>query len=224
MLKVKALLLDTGGTLYDCEAFDDQFPLQIEKVLAERLGIAQGEAAARLSGRMEELSRTKGDPSKVRAMATFGVSREDVHAAFCQVEPLDFLRPEAEIAAVLRDIAEAGYELAILSNFRRILVDKILEALGIDPGIFRFFLTEDDGLPIKPAVEPFLECARRFGLQPSEIAYVGDDLKKDMVPAHSVGMQTVWVSQSDDAGALRGSVGSRIGSVLELKRLVRVSP
>ena len=213
---VQAFVFDVGGTLYVSEEFDRQFNVQIEHVLCQTLNVSQDEARRRLRSRIEELSRTEGDPSKVRAMSTFRVSRDQVHEAFCKVDPADFLGPDERLRDVLTIVRDRTYRLAILSNFREALVKRTLEVLSLPRTLFEFCITEDDGLPIKPAKEPFLECVNRFALRAEEIAYVGDSLKKDMVPARGVGLRTIWVHSPPETGGTPEFVDLRIESVIEL--------
>lgn len=213
--KVKALLFDIGGTLYKNKTFDSAFPKQVALLLAKRLGISELEASARIKQRQEELSTTEGDPSKVRAMATFGVSRTEVHKAFCEVNPNAFLRPEPEVAKVFEQLASRSLHMAILSNFRSTLVRAILKCLGIEFSLFEFALTEDDGLPIKPALEPFEEAVRRFRVPASQTGYVGDSLEKDIIPAKAAGMTTFWIHESPAAHAAADCVLPTVTDLLD---------
>jgi putative hydrolase of the HAD superfamily len=196
---IRALLFDIGGTLYRNDTFDAEFPKQITELLARRLQVPLANAKIQLKKRQAELLAKEGDSSKVRAMATFGVSRTEVHEAFGRVEPKLFLHPEPAVAKALERLALIGVRMAILSNFRSVLVQKILKCLRLDLSIFEFALTEDDHLPIKPSREPFEEAIRRFGITPSMIGYVGDSLDKDIIPAKAVGMTTFWVHKSRES-------------------------
>ncbi len=217
---VKAILFDVGGTLYSSEEFDKQFTLQIEELLAEKLSISIEKARSQLKKRMKELLKKESDPSKVRAMATFGITRSEVHEAFCKVNPDKFLSPHPPINEMLTELSSAGYKLAILSNFRKSLVIEILASLGIDSNLFDFFITEDDNLPIKPAKDPFIESLKRFGLEAKCVAYVGDDLSKDMVPARAVEMKTIWVNPAATEDSLPEPVDIIVKDVLELKDIL----
>lgn len=213
--EVKALLFDIGGTLYKNKSFDAAFPKQVALLLAKRLGISEDEASARIKQRQKDLSTTEGDPSKVRAMATFGISRIEVHQAFCEVNPNAFLRPEPEVARMFKQLASRSVHLAILSNFRATLVRDILKCLGIELSLFEFALTEDDGLPIKPAHEPFEEAIRRFRVPAAQTGYVGDSLEKDIIPAKAVGMTTFWIYESPAAHSAADCVLPRVTDLLD---------
>jgi FMN phosphatase YigB (HAD superfamily) len=215
-MNVKAILFDVGGTLYVSKEFDKQFSLQIEKLLAERLKIPLEEARSCLKVKKEELLKKENDPSKVRAMAAFGISRSEVHEAFCKVNPGLYLNPSRAVNDMLKNLHGKGYKLAILSNFRKILVEQIMDCLDIDLNVFDFLITEDDGLPIKPAQDPFIESLKRFSLEAKNVAYVGDDLSKDMVPAKAVEMRTIWVNPKPAEGPLPDAVDIIIKDVLKL--------
>lgn len=216
IMNVKAILFDVGGTLYVSNEFDKQFSLQIEKLLAERLKIPLEEAQYLLKIKKEELLKKENYPSKVSAMAAFGINRSEVHEAFCKVNPGCYLNPSRAVNDMLKNLHGKGYKLAILSNFRKILVEQIMDCLDIDLDVFDFLITEDDGLPIKPAKDPFIESLKRFVLEAKNVAYVGDDLSKDMMPAKAVGMKTVWVNPKPTQSPLPEPVDIIIKDVLEL--------
>ena len=218
--EIQGILFDVGGTLYLSKEFDRQFPLQLEKLLADKLSISIDEACDRLTKRIEKLSKTENNPTKVRAMNSFGIERDEVHNAFCQVNPKNFLKPNPSVKILLKKLFKDGFKLAILSNFRMILVKQILESLDFNLNLFDFILTEDEGLPIKPAKEPFVECINKFGFKAENLVYIGDSLKKDMEPAKSVGMKTIWIKSSWPEKTLPKSVDMRLNNIIELDDLL----
>jgi putative hydrolase of the HAD superfamily len=53
-----------------------------------------------------------------------------------------------------------------------------------------------DGVPGKPHPEFFARLAAAAGVEPYEIAYVGDSLDQDIVPAKAAGMRTIWLDRA----------------------------
>ncbi len=219
--KVEGLLFDVGGTLYVSDQLDKQFSREIEKVLARVERVSVDEARILLKDKIRELSETEGDPSRVRAMAAFGVSREQVHEAFGEVKPKLFLKANPKLKEMLVRLKRNGRRLAYLSNFRNELVEEILIALGLtEPNeLFEFHITENDKLPIKPAPDPFLKAIEMFGLPKSRIAYVGDNLEKDMIPAKGVGMCTVWIC-GDKLAKIPSCVDVRLNNIIDLESVL----
>jgi FMN phosphatase YigB (HAD superfamily) len=208
--------MDIGGTLYRNEEFDAQFGAVLDMRLAADLGISINEAKARLKARMNELEVSEGDPSKVRAMSTFGIGRDEVHEIFATVDPRLYLGPEPSTVATLSTLADSGLRLAVLSNFRLDLVHRILRQLGVRPDIFEFMLTEDDGLPIKPSPVPFQEALHRFGQAAGMAGYVGDSLSKDIRPARDAGYTTFWVTPSQRTDPAASFTITNLSEILNL--------
>ncbi len=196
-MEVDALLLDVGGTLYQNKDFDKQFSTVLDDYLATQLKIDRPAAKEILRDRMAQFERSEGDPSKVRAMASFGVDRAKVHELFAQVDPSDYLGPEETTMETLTLLAQRGVRMAVLSNFRSAVIERVLRQIGVVPDLFEFMITEDDGLPIKPSPAPFEAALERFGLPASRVGYVGDSLSKDIRPANKVGYITFWVNAED---------------------------
>jgi FMN phosphatase YigB (HAD superfamily) len=68
--------------------------------------------------------------------------------------------------------------------------------------------------------EFFAEVARRLGVPPMAILVVGNDYKKDIVPAKAVGMRTAFVTGEEDPGS-QDAADVRIPSLTHIPRLVR---
>ena len=63
---------------------------------------------------------------------------------------------------------------------------------------FRHFFTSKELGAAKPDPQFFREIIRLLEVEPCECIMVGNSYEKDIVPARSVGMRTVWLSDSDD--------------------------
>lgn len=195
--EVDAILFDIGGTLYKNKIFDNKIASQAEELLSEKLGLSIEMASEMMRNKMDELKVKEGDPSKVRAMADFGISKDEVHVAYSKVNPKDYLLPVVEISNILLKLKNKGLKLAVLSNFRIMLIQRILNALNIPNDVFDFIISEDMGFPIKPSLIPFQESVKLFKVDPKRILYVGDDFDKDMIPANKLGMRTIWINENN---------------------------
>ena len=122
-------------------------------------------------------------------------------------------RHTAHSVAVLRQLA-ARYPLALVSNFYGNL-HTVLREFGFD-GLFRN-VTESAVVGIrKPSPQIFLLAVEALGLQPAEVAVVGDSMEKDIGPAREAGCKTVWMrGEQWAAKAVDESIPDRIINDLE---------
>jgi HAD superfamily hydrolase (TIGR01549 family) len=80
-----------------------------------------------------------------------------------------------------------------ISIFSNINLEKLLPGLGIDAKLFKNILSASMVGKPKPALDGFYKMIELSGLKPEEILYIGDDLKKDIIPAKSVGIKTGFI-------------------------------
>lgn len=104
---------------------------------------------------------------------------------------LDRVRPYPHVSDCVRQLSQAGYLVAVTSDFP---VERKLERLGLD-GLFDCRLWTEDSGYLKPHPEPFLELAGCIGVDPTEVLYVGNSYEYDVVGAKSVGMYAAHLSR-----------------------------
>jgi phosphoglycolate phosphatase len=78
-----------------------------------------------------------------------------------------------DVTGTFRSLHEAGLQLAIVSSDDRSTVDSAIEALSIG-SLLGALVTGDEGLDAKPAPDMLFEAARRLGVEPVRLLYVGD--------------------------------------------------
>jgi FMN phosphatase YigB (HAD superfamily) len=100
---------------------------------------------------------------------------------------LDDLYPDA--LACLRELSGDGYRLGIAGN-QPVPAAEVLRQMGIE---FDMVATSEGWGVAKPDPAFFARVASELGLQPGEIAYVGDRVDNDVIPAHRAGMIAVFV-------------------------------
>ncbi|WP_036932226.1 HAD family hydrolase [Prevotella sp. HUN102] len=83
------------------------------------------------------------------------------------------------------------YPLVLVSNFYG-NISVVLEEFGLD-GIFGKIIESAAVDVRKPDPRIFQMGVDAVGLKADEVMVVGDSYKKDIVPAHSIGCQTVWL-------------------------------
>jgi HAD superfamily hydrolase (TIGR01549 family) len=98
------------------------------------------------------------------------------------------LYPDARGA--IEALERAGYPVAVAANQPAARADE-LRALGIGPGV----LAMSDGIGVaKPDSAFFAHVLELMGdPEPANVAYVGDRVDNDVIPAAAVGMRAVWI-------------------------------
>ena len=111
-------------------------------------------------------------------------SVESVHGGFTAED----LYPDATPAiAALR---HAGYRIAIIANQPTIRADQ-LRGLGIEPDVMA--MSEAMGTA-KPEPAFFDRALELMGAPaPGDVAYVGDRVDNDVIPAAAAGMRSIWI-------------------------------
>lgn len=154
----------------------------------------------------------------VRAEAQrLGVARQS------DLVSLDDLYPDA--LACLRQLAEDGYRLGIAGN-QPVPAANVLRQLGI---AFELVATSEAWGVSKPDPAFFARIARELDRSPGEIAYVGDRVDNDVVPAHAAGMVAVFVRRGPWAWIQSGRANPPgadvvVESLAELPLRLRRSP
>jgi len=100
---------------------------------------------------------------------------------------LDDLYPDA--LACLRQLTSDGYRLGIAGN-QPVPAAEVLRQMGIE---FDLVATSEGWGVSKPDPAFFTLVASELGLPPASIAYVGDRVDNDVIPAHRAGMIAVFV-------------------------------
>ena len=128
---------------------------------------------------------------------------------------VDDLYPDA--LDCLRAVAAAGYRLGIAGN-QPAATEDVLRALDVPLEIVAS--SERWGVA-KPDRAFFERIASELGLEPDEIAYVGDRLDNDVEPAARAGMAAIFVRRGpwafiQSAGSRPDAASAAIGSLAEL--------
>ncbi len=197
-VRLRAVLFDFGGTLdgngvhwstrffeayaragvpVDRGRFDRAF-VEADRRLAERGPTAGGGLAEILAGQVEAQMDVLG----LTAPGTARAVLEDVLAAA--------QGHLAQSLALLRAL-RPHVALGIVSNFTGTLEEVCREA-GLLPLLHVLVDSAVVGVA-KPDPEIFRLAVRRLRLSPGDCAFVGDSFDRDIVPAKSAGLFTVWL-------------------------------
>ena len=181
-MPVKAVFFDLGETLIDetrmwrewaayMDVLEQTFMAALEAVIAD------GEHHHRAFERL----RPGFDPKAAQRQRVADGTRY-------LFEPRD-LYPDAR--PCLTSLRQAGYFVGIAGNQSRDLLASML-ALGLDADI----ITTSEHLGFdKPSPQFFEAMLAQSGFRAAEAAYVGDRVDNDILPAHEVGMVTVFIAR-----------------------------
>ena len=97
-----------------------------------------------------------------------------------------------EAPAVIKALAQK-YELGIIANQLDGLKER-LEAFGLLQ-YFKYIISSWDVQVMKPDIRIFEYALDKANCKPPEACMIGDRLDNDILPAKSLGMETVWIKQ-----------------------------
>jgi HAD superfamily hydrolase (TIGR01549 family) len=179
-VRLQAVVFDVGETLFSEE--------RAWNAWADWLGVRRGVFYAALGALIAERR------DHVEVFDRFGRGRELEEAARAAAgipahEAL--FEPYPDAAASLARVREAGLRVGVAGN-QPVAVEAMLEPLR-QPG--EVVATSEGWGVSKPAPGFFTRLVGAMGLPPEAIAYVGDRVDNDIVPAASAGMVAVHVRQ-----------------------------
>lgn len=115
-------------------------------------------------------------------------ARWEAHEAIYGGFQKDDLYPDAIPA--MHALRRQGYRLAVIGNQPAGRSEE-LRKLGVPADVFA--MSDEMGIA-KPKPEFFAEALNRIGApEPGSVAYVGDRVDNDVIPATAAGMRAVWV-------------------------------
>jgi HAD superfamily hydrolase (TIGR01509 family) len=118
-----------------------------------------------------------------RVWELLGVAEPGITPA---IEPVD-LYPDA--TPTIHELSRQGYRLGLAAN-QPGGAAQMLDALDLP---LDFIATSTQWGVAKPAPEFFTRLVQESGAPPGEIAYVGDRLDNDVLPARAAGLRTVFL-------------------------------
>jgi len=100
--------------------------------------------------------------------------------------------PFAEVPAALEEARSGGWQLAVLSNTDRDLLDASLARIGVD---FDLSIVASEIGSYKPSRGHWDEFVSRTGASSAHHVHVGASLFHDIAPAVALGYRTVWINR-----------------------------
>lgn len=103
----------------------------------------------------------------------------------------NLLVPYKGVKKTLAELKRMDYKLAIISDAPRIKAWTRLVSMGID-NFFDVVVTFEDTGKLKPNSLPFIRVLEKLKLNPSQVLMIGDNIKRDINGAKSLGMKTAF--------------------------------
>ncbi len=161
------------------------------QTLSARFGTPLQEFQQFYWGHREELDRGTLDNiaywRKVGSDCGFEISEAEA-LELIEHDNAQWTNENAEMLHLSRDLRQAGYKTAILSNMERRMLSAMRQKLAwLDEFEVQIYSCEIG--TVKPEAEIYLECCQRLGCQPHEALFL-DDKKVNTEGARKVGMQS----------------------------------
>ncbi len=99
--------------------------------------------------------------------------------------------PYPGILDLLKTLKEQNYQLAVVSNKHRYLVEELNK--NVFGGFFEVSMGEIKGIPIKPAPDMIFMTLDQMNLKPDEVLFIGDS-DVDMITATNANIKSVGVT------------------------------
>ncbi len=221
---IQCVIFDLDGTLY---ATPRHFKAKVALRLVPQLNLLRHLGAAREEIRQEtfadraDLRRALFASLSLRSGSAPQVCETFYEEGFLRVFVELLTKREARpgLVHVLKQLRRAEIRLAVLSDYAAI--PERLAALNIDRDLFDLLLSAEESGALKPSSRPFLEVARRLGIEAKDTLVVGDRADMDQLGAKHAGMTFLGVADrprstqpqwTQSATALTSLASQRIAS------------
>ncbi len=188
-MKVKVVIFDLDGTLYNSKSYEEFLLRIVENLLGEMLNVNLSRARRLFRETMRVQLTVPG------TVEILGLNSREFYVRLSQrVNPDRFIHPDDQVTSLLKFLRKSDVKVVLHTNSGRPLVLKVLKALGLDESFFDYVLTSDD-LPAKPSPIGYLHILRVTGAKPEEAVYVGNRYDVEVKPAKLLGMKTILIGK-----------------------------
>ncbi len=189
MGKIKLVIFDIDGTLYESKEYERELGKAIVSLIGEMLGISADEARRRLE------SEKRCSLTVSSSITRLGLNRKHFYSLLAErIDPSRFINRDPIVVEQIRSLRTRGVRVAAHTNSGTILTSKVLDAIGLKIKDFDFVMTSDEAEP-KPAPDGYLRIVDRASVSPEETIYVGDRPLVELKTAKILGMTTILVGQ-----------------------------
>lgn len=109
---------------------------------------------------------------------------------------LDNLKLYEGIDDVLAALCDAGYGVGVVTDAFSFAAEKRLGKCGLKPYVSSLIAYDTTGYK-KPHTAPFEEALAAFNVMPYEAVFVGDSLRRDVLPAFDLGITPIYAKYGD---------------------------
>ncbi|MFF5108263.1 HAD family hydrolase [Streptosporangium sp. NPDC000509] len=235
LMPIQGVLFDVDDTLFDystseevgvlthlrAEGLLERFP-DSTTALALWRDVMERQYARFLNGELtfteQQLERTREFLSHLGQITHAGLSDQEASAWFAgyQVHRRAAWAAFPDAEPVLKKLAP-DYRLGVVSNSSADHQRHKLDVLGLLPYFGDTLVCSEQHGAAKPASSIFVAGCTSLGLQPHEVAYVGDKYALDAVGAHEAGLHAYWLDRANISA--RTAVGSGIRVIRSLDEL-----
>ncbi len=190
-MAITNIWFDLEGTLlknpaYDAAVEDFAFQLYLQETGKQRT----------LETKKEFDALLKHHGRKSLIFVALGKSKKFYAEAFATQFPFQkYVTEDTDVQAVISLLKQKNIDVGVYTSLPKDPLVKIIGLLGLDPNDFTL-LSADDITKAKPDPEGFEKIVQLCSVPSEQIIFVGDNEQKDILPAKSVGMKTIFVRGS----------------------------
>lgn len=188
-----ALIIDLDGTFYDSREIDRENKEAAMHAIAEFRKMP-----------FEEAKVLFENAHSLRQTSTASIlSGLNIPNALVEKYQLSLIQPEAhieadnELATLLRNL-RANFRIILLTNTRRQIAIRALQAMNLHENDFDLILAGGDIIEPKPSVEVIRKALNAVNCDPKNSYTIGDRWTVDLEPGQKLGMQAVLVRGRDE--------------------------
>jgi len=199
-MRIKGLLFDKDGTLFDFRATWDGWANQMlqeladgDSALAEKLAVAAGYdlTARAFNADSPFVAGSNGEVSEALVPFLPQYSAAELEHLLSIRAATAPLAPAVDLPPFLSGLAARGLSLGVMTNDSEYSARAHLTEAGVEAQ-FHFVAGFDSGFGAKPAPGPLLAFADHVGLAPETVVMVGDSTH-DLLAGRRAGMRTLGV-------------------------------
>jgi FMN phosphatase YigB (HAD superfamily) len=188
-----ALVIDLDGTIYDSPEIDHENKNAASQAIAEFQNISVEEAKVLL-----ENAHSLRQTSTSRILRNMDIPDELVEKyQLALIQPEKHIKEDFEVASLLRNL-RTKFKLILLTNTRRQIAIRIIQAMSLFETDFDLILAGGDFDEPKPSVDTLQKALNAFDCDPASSYTIGDRWAVDHEPGQGMGMRAIEVHGRDE--------------------------
>lgn len=201
MEQIEAILFDLDDTLVQYE----RSPGEVLRASFETLGSEPLFSVEEYYARYDEFAEKCESMDELRSECFAALADEngydrqlgrDVADAFSDERDQTNVELLPSVTRVLSELSRE-YRLAIVTNGAPDAQQQKIDAVNLERWIDAIVIAGHD-VPPKPDPEPFERAIQSLDATPGSTVHVGDSLETDIAGASGAGLDSVWISDTDD--------------------------